>query len=76
MRYALRPFVYRRYCDFGAFHALREIKGRPREAAEHRALNRNINIGAGVIRDVECIGQAFRLIRWDANPTCRHDDMI
>ena len=45
----LRPFVYRRYRDFGAFEALRETKGIIRETAERRELNHDIKVGAGGI---------------------------
>ena len=68
----LRPFVYRRYRDF---EALREMKGTIREAVERRELHDHIKIGAGGIREVEFIGQAFQLIRGGADPTCRHDNI-
>jgi glutamate-ammonia-ligase adenylyltransferase len=59
----LRPFVYRRYLDYGAFAALREMKALiDREAARKRAVD-NIKLGAGGIREIEFIGQVFQLIR-------------
>lgn len=71
----LRPFVYRRYRDFGAFEALREMKGMIHETVERRELHDNTNIGAGGIREVEFIGQAFQSIRGGAHPNCGHDDI-
>lgn len=60
---SLKPFVYRRYIDFGAFESLREMKAMiAREVAK---LDRedNIKLGSGGIREVEFIAQAFQLIR-------------
>ncbi len=59
----LRPFVYRRYLDFGVFAALREMKRLIREEVKQRGLDHNIKLGAGGIREIEFIGQAFQLIR-------------
>lgn len=60
---SLKPFVYRRYIDFGAFESLREMKAMI--AREVRRLDRedNIKLGAGGIREIEFIAQAFQLIR-------------
>ena len=71
----LRPFVYRRYRDFGALEALREMKGMIRAAAERSELHHNTKIGAGGLRDTAFIGQAVQLIRKGAHPTDRHDDI-
>ncbi|MDZ4296923.1 MAG: bifunctional [glutamate--ammonia ligase]-adenylyl-L-tyrosine phosphorylase/[glutamate--ammonia-ligase] adenylyltransferase [Moraxellaceae bacterium] len=63
MLQSLRPFVYRRYIDFGAFESLRDMK--QMIAREVRRLDRedNIKLGAGGIREVEFVAQAFQLIR-------------
>ena len=60
---SLKPFVYRRYIDFGVFESLREMKAMI--ASEVRRLDRedNIKLGAGGIREIEFIVQAFQLIR-------------
>ncbi len=60
---ALRPFVYRRYLDFGAFESLREMKMLIRRELERKGIAGNVKLGAGGIREVEFIGQAFQLIR-------------
>jgi glutamate-ammonia-ligase adenylyltransferase len=59
----LRPFIYRRYLDFGAIEALRKMKTMINDEIRRRALGDNIKLGAGGIREVEFIGQAFQLIR-------------
>ncbi len=60
---SLKPFVYRRYIDFGVFESLREMK--TMIAREVRRLDRedNIKLGSGGIREIEFIAQAFQLIR-------------
>ncbi len=59
----LRPFVYRRYLDFGAFAELREMKLMIRRELERKGSQDNVKLGLGGIREVEFIGQAFQLIR-------------
>jgi len=59
----LRPFVYRRYLDFGVFSSLREMKAlieREARAAENRE---NIKLGPGGIREIEFIVQTLQLVR-------------
>ncbi|MEW6259593.1 MAG: bifunctional [glutamate--ammonia ligase]-adenylyl-L-tyrosine phosphorylase/[glutamate--ammonia-ligase] adenylyltransferase [Thermodesulfobacteriota bacterium] len=59
----LRPFVYRRYLDYGVFDALREMKQRIAREVLRKGLSRNIKLGAGGIREIEFFGQVFQLIR-------------
>lgn len=58
----LRPFVYRRYLDYGAFEALRKMKALINEEIKRRGLQDNIKLGPGGIREIEFTGQAFQLI--------------
>ncbi len=58
----LRPFVYRRYLDYGAFESLREMKALITQEMERKGMRRNIKLGPGGIREIEFIGQAFQLI--------------
>jgi len=60
---SLSPFVFRRYLDFGAIEALREMKGLIAQQVRKKSLVRNIKLGAGGIREIEFIGQVFQLIR-------------
>ncbi len=57
-----RPFVYRRYVDFSAFAALREMKGLIEREQVRRNVQGDIKLGAGGIRELEFIVQAFQLI--------------
>ncbi len=59
----LRPFVYRRYIDFGVIESLREMKGMINREVLRRGVSENVKTGPGGIREIEFIGQAFQLIR-------------
>ncbi len=59
----LRPFVYRRYLDFGAFEAIREMKAMIDAEVRRKGTENNIKLGKGGIREIEFIGQTFQLIR-------------
>ncbi|QLC73519.1 bifunctional [glutamate--ammonia ligase]-adenylyl-L-tyrosine phosphorylase/[glutamate--ammonia-ligase] adenylyltransferase [Pseudomonas sp. LPB0260] len=58
----LRPFVYRRYLDFSAIEALRSMKLLIQQEVRRKGMADNIKLGAGGIREVEFIAQAFQLI--------------
>lgn len=59
----LRPFVYRRYIDFGAVESIREMKALITQELKRKGVENNIKLGPGGIREIEFIGQAFQLIR-------------
>ena len=59
----LKPFVFRRYLDFGAFESIRDLKQRIAQEVKTKGRDRNIKLGVGGIREIEFIGQAFQLIR-------------
>ena len=65
----LKPFVYRKYVDFGAFESLREMKAMIVREVKRKGMENNVKLGAGGIREVEFIGQAFQLIRGGREPT-------
>lgn len=58
----LRPFVYRRYLDYGMFDSLREMKSMIAGQLHLKGMEGNIKLGAGGIREIEFIGQVFQLI--------------
>src|SRR5579872_1526649 len=60
---AVRPFVYRRYLDYGVFESLREMKGLIAREVERRELANHVKLGPGGIREIEFIVQALQLIR-------------
>ncbi len=59
----LRPFVYRRYLDFGAIESLREMKALIEREYARKGLQDNIKLGPGGIREIEFIAQMFQLMR-------------
>jgi len=59
----IRPFVYRRYIDFGAIEALRKMKLLITQETRRQGAQGNIKLAAGGIREVEFIAQAHQLIR-------------
>ncbi|MEP7245725.1 MAG: bifunctional [glutamate--ammonia ligase]-adenylyl-L-tyrosine phosphorylase/[glutamate--ammonia-ligase] adenylyltransferase [Gammaproteobacteria bacterium] len=60
---AIRPFVYRRYVDYGVFESLREMKQLIEREVERRELADHVKLGPGGIREIEFVVQAFQLIR-------------
>jgi [glutamine synthetase] adenylyltransferase / [glutamine synthetase]-adenylyl-L-tyrosine phosphorylase len=60
---ALRPFVYRRYLDYGVFESLREMKALIEREVERRELADDVKLGPGGIREIEFIVQALQLTR-------------
>ncbi len=60
---AIRPFVYRRYLDYGVFESLREMKGLIEREVERRELADDVKLGPGGIREIEFVVQALQLIR-------------
>ncbi|MEY4767886.1 MAG: Glutamate-ammonia-ligase adenylyltransferase [Pseudomonadota bacterium] len=64
----LKPFVYRRYLDYGAFEELRSLKKQINQELQRKDRLDNIKLGRGGIREIEFIGQAFQLIRGGREP--------
>ncbi len=58
-----RPFVFRKYLDYGAIAAMRELHAQIRAEVARRELAEHVKLGPGGIREVEFIAQAFQLIR-------------
>ena len=70
----VHPFVWRRYLDFGAFDALRDLHGRIRSEASKRELRRggiDVKLGRGGIREIEFIAQLFQIVRGGRDPELR-----
>jgi len=65
---ALKPFVFRRYFDYGSFDSFREMKQRISHQVKSEKLKNNIKLGAGGIREIEFFGQLFQLIRGGVEP--------
>ena len=65
---ALRPFIYRRYLDFGVFASLREMKQMIALEVKRKGMADHVKLGPGGIREVEFFGQIFQLIRGGVIP--------
>ncbi len=59
----VRPFVYRRYLDFGVFESLRDMKALIAREVARRDLEGDLKLGRGGIREIEFIVQSFQLVR-------------
>jgi glutamate-ammonia-ligase adenylyltransferase len=62
-RDVVRPFVYRRYLDFGVFASLREMKAMIEAEVQRKEYQDNVKLGPGGIREIEFIAQSFQLVR-------------
>jgi glutamate-ammonia-ligase adenylyltransferase len=67
----LRPFVYRRYMDFGALESIRDMKALITNEIERKGLHDNVKLGPGGIREIEFTGQAFQMVRGGRQPELR-----
>ncbi len=72
----LRPFVFRRYLDFGAFEALRGLKLQLEREVARKGLHGNVKYSRGGIREIEFIAQAFQLIRGGREPGLRTRQLL
>ena len=63
-----RPFVFRKYLDFGAFGSMRELHAQIRREVARKDMADNIKLGPGGIREIEFIAQVFQLIRGGRMP--------
>ena len=58
-----RPFVFRKYLDFGSINAMRELHAQIRQEVAKKDMADNVKLGPGGIREIEFIAQVFQLIR-------------
>lgn len=64
----VRPFVFRRYLDFGVIDAIRNMHAQVRAEVNrqerlHPDRSNNVKLGRGGIREIEFLAQVFQLIR-------------
>ncbi len=59
----VRPFVFRRHLDYGAFDSMRSLHGQIRQEVARRDMADDIKLGPGGIREIEFTAQVFQLIR-------------
>lgn len=77
------PFVYRKYFDFDALAALRDLRERIRQDWQKRAsarngldTERNIKLGDGGIREIEFVVQLTQLIRGGKMPALQQRGLL
>ncbi|SFB12948.1 glutamate-ammonia-ligase adenylyltransferase [Collimonas sp. OK607] len=63
-----RPFVFRRYLDYGSIDAMRSMHAQIRTEVQrlealHPERSNNVKLGRGGIREIEFLAQVFQLIR-------------
>ena len=58
----LRPFIYRKYLDFGAIDAIRSMKALIERELQHQDMSDHIKLGRGGIREIEFIVQSHQII--------------
>ena len=64
----VRPFVFRKYLDYGTIAAVRQLHAQIRQEVARRDLADDVKLGPGGIREIEFIAQAFQLIRGGRDP--------
>ena len=77
----VRPFVFRKYLDFGAIAALRELhkliraeagrRSHGADGSERRDRADDVKLGRGGIRELEFIAQTFQIVRGGRDPNLR-----
>ncbi|MDO4433120.1 MAG: bifunctional [glutamate--ammonia ligase]-adenylyl-L-tyrosine phosphorylase/[glutamate--ammonia-ligase] adenylyltransferase [Alysiella sp.] len=65
----VRPFVFRKYLDYNAYAAMRDLHRQIRAEATKKYSADNIKLGAGGIREVEFVAQIFQMIRGGQHKT-------
>jgi glutamate-ammonia-ligase adenylyltransferase len=72
----VRPFVYRRYLDFGVFESLREMQGMIAAEVRRRDMADNVKLGPGGIREIEFIVQSLQLVRGGSRPELQERQLL
>ncbi len=72
----LKPFVYRRYLDFGAIESLRDMKKKIALQVMQKEMKDNIKLGPGGIREIEFFAQIFQLIRGGVVPVLQERNVV
>ena len=68
LRRVSRPFVFRKYLDFGAINAMRDLHAQIRREVARKDMADHVKLGPGGIREIEFIAQVFQLIRGGRDP--------
>lgn len=63
-----RPFIFRKYLDFGAINAMRDLHTQIRREVARKDMADHVKLGPGGIREIEFMAQVFQLIRGGRDP--------
>lgn len=72
----LRPFVYRRYLDYGVFESLRAMKEKVARLSQEKARQHDLKLGPGGIREIEFVVQCYQLIRGGGDNALRETGLL
>jgi glutamate-ammonia-ligase adenylyltransferase len=72
----LKPFVFRRYLDFGVYESLRDMKHKISLEVSHKEIKGDVKVGPGGIREIEFFGQIFQLIRGGVEPVLQERSIL
>ena len=72
----VRPFVYRRYLDFGVFESLRNMKALIVREVSRRDLDQHLKLGRGGIREIEFIVQSMQLVRGGSDRRLQNPSLL
>ena len=72
----LKPFVFRRYLDFGVYESLRDMKHKIALEVSRKGMENNVKVGPGGIREIEFFGQIFQLIRGGVVPVLQERSIL
>ncbi|MDH3513430.1 MAG: bifunctional [glutamate--ammonia ligase]-adenylyl-L-tyrosine phosphorylase/[glutamate--ammonia-ligase] adenylyltransferase [Gammaproteobacteria bacterium] len=72
----LKPFVYRKYLDYGTIESIRDMKGMIEREMARKGMQGNIKLGRGGIREIEFIAQTQQLIRGGREPQLQERHLL
>jgi glutamate-ammonia-ligase adenylyltransferase len=72
----LKPYVFRRYLDFGVIDSLRQLKAAIRQEVARRDMAHNVKLGPGGIREIEFVVQSHQLVRGGREPELRSRSLL
>ncbi len=72
----LRPFIYRRYLDYAAIDALRDMKAQIDLEVQRQDMLDDVKLGPGGIREIEFLVQVVQLVRGGREPALRERGLL
>jgi len=72
----LKPFVYRKYLDYGTIGSIRDMKELIERETVRKGMQDNIKLGQGGIREIEFIVQTQQLIRGGREPQLQERHLL